>query len=62
MGLVAARRLDLVRASLSLSLVGLRMTQIKPHGVPRLQMVQVDLATETSRPWSTAFREALSRG
>jgi hypothetical protein len=22
-------------------------------------MVQVDLATETSRPWSTAFREAL---
>jgi hypothetical protein len=22
-------------------------------------MVQVDLATETSRPWSMAFREAL---
>ena len=28
----------------------------------RMVMVQVDLATETSRPWSTAFREALSRG
>jgi hypothetical protein len=27
----------------------------------RMVMVQVDLATETSRPWSTAFREALSR-
>jgi len=25
----------------------------------RMVMVQVDLATETSRPWSTAFREAL---
>jgi hypothetical protein len=22
-------------------------------------MVQVDLATDTSRPWSTAFREAV---
>lgn len=27
----------------------------------RMVMVQVDLATETSRPWSTAFREALIR-
>jgi acyl-CoA thioester hydrolase len=25
----------------------------------RMVMVQVDLATETSRPWSTAFREAI---
>jgi acyl-CoA thioesterase FadM len=25
----------------------------------RMVMVQVDLATETSRPWSMAFREAL---
>jgi acyl-CoA thioesterase FadM len=25
----------------------------------RMVMVQVDLTTETSRPWSTAFREAL---
>jgi acyl-CoA thioester hydrolase len=27
----------------------------------RMVMVQVDLATETSRSWSAAFREALSR-
>src|SRR5262249_32711335 len=27
----------------------------------RMVIVQVDLATETSRPWSTAFREALIR-
>ena len=27
----------------------------------RMVMVQVDLATETSRPWDTAFREALIR-
>jgi acyl-CoA thioesterase FadM len=25
----------------------------------RMVMVQVDLATETSQPWGTAFREAL---
>jgi acyl-CoA thioesterase FadM len=27
----------------------------------RMVMVQVDLATDTSRPWSTAFREAVIR-
>jgi acyl-CoA thioester hydrolase len=27
----------------------------------RMVMVQVDLATETSRPWDTAFREAIIR-
>lgn len=27
----------------------------------RTVLVQVDLATETSRPWSTAFREAVTR-
>src|SRR5712692_9718307 len=27
----------------------------------RMVMVQVDLATETSRPWSPAFREAIMR-
>jgi acyl-CoA thioester hydrolase len=60
---------DLLRISVATSRLGRSSLHLdyhvlnERHGqeifIARMVMVQVDLATETSRPWSTAFREAL---
>ena len=60
---------DLLRISVAASRLGRSSLHLdyrvlnERHGqeifIARMVMVQVDLATETSRPWSTAFREAL---
>jgi acyl-CoA thioester hydrolase len=60
---------DLLRISVAASRLGRSSLHLdyrvlnEQHGhaifSARMVMVQVDLATETSRPWSTAFREAL---
>jgi acyl-CoA thioester hydrolase len=54
---VAARRLG--RSSLHLDYRVINEHHAQEIFVARMVMVQVDLTTETSRPWSTAFREAL---
>ncbi|MBM3225554.1 MAG: acyl-CoA thioesterase [Candidatus Tectomicrobia bacterium] len=56
---VAAQRLG--RSSLHLTYRVLHAETRQEICTARMVMVQVDLATETSRPWSTAFRAALMR-